>query len=193
VRVPGGIADGIFVFSRDGRNFDRRYGQAFLRPGPDARNWSRHGIIIAWGILPTAKDEISIYYTQNYSLKTAHLRRGVLRTDGFVSLRAPSAGGEIPSPQRMGEFTTKSLVFTGRKLELNVATSAVGSVRVEIQNADGEPIEGYQLEKCCEFYGDTIAHTVTWKRGHNLSKLSGSTVRLRFVMSDADLYSIRFR
>jgi hypothetical protein len=34
---------------------------------------------------------------------------------------------------------------------------------------------------------------VTWKSGSSVAALSGKPVRLRFVMKDADLYSIRFR
>jgi hypothetical protein len=36
-----------------------------------------------------------------------------------------------------GEFTTKPLRFEGSELELNFATSAAGSVRVEIQDEHG--------------------------------------------------------
>ena len=31
-----------------------------------------------------------------------------------------------------------------------------------------------------------------WKNGSDVSKLAGKPIRLRFVMQDADLYSIRF-
>ena len=53
------------MFSRDGLHFSRRYRKALLRPGPDGRNWNKHSIMIAWGLLPTAEGEISIYYGRN--------------------------------------------------------------------------------------------------------------------------------
>ena len=127
--------------------------------------------------------EISFYVTQHHELPTTHLRRFVLRTDGFVSVVAPHAGGE---------FTTRPLIFSGERLVLNVATSAVGSVRVEIQDANGKPIEGYRLEDSQAFYGDEIATTAQWKDGSNVGKLAGKPVRLRIQMRDADLYSFRF-
>jgi len=34
---------------------------------------------------------------------------------------------------------------------------------------------------------------VKWKAGSDVSALVGKPVRLRFVMTDADLYSFRFR
>jgi hypothetical protein len=33
---------------------------------------------------------------------------------------------------------------------------------------------------------------VVWKAGSDVSKLAGQPIRLRFVMREADLYSIRF-
>ena len=47
-------------------------------------------------------------------------------------------------------------------------------------------------------WGDEIEGTVRWRRadGRNrdqLRRLAGMPVRLRFVMTDADLFSLRFR
>jgi hypothetical protein len=178
-----GVSDGVFMSSRDGLHFDRRFMEAFLRPGRDIRNWTDRNNMIAWGVVPTAPDEISIYYSQNYQHPTAHLRRGVLRTDGFVSVNAPYDGGEL---------VTKPLVFEGNDLVINYATSAAGSVRVEMQDADGKPIEGRSLEDAQEIYGDEIERVVSWKAGGDLGALAGKPVRLRFVLKDADLYSLRF-
>ena len=52
-----------------------------------------------------------------------------LRTDGFVSIQASYRGGEL---------ITKPLVFAGENLILNYTTSAAGSIRLEIQDAQGE-------------------------------------------------------
>lgn len=178
-----GVSDGVLMTSRDGRHFDRRFMEAFIRPGRDPRNWTDRNNMTAWGVVPTAKDEISIYYSQHYRHPTLHLRRGVLRTDGFVSVNAPYAGAEL---------VTKPLRFEGERLVINYATSAPGSVRVEIQDAGGTPVEGFTLADCPEIYGDEIERVVSWKAGDDVSRLSGQPVRLRFVMKDADLYSIRF-
>ena len=50
-----------------------------------------------------------------------------------------------------------------------------------------------RLEDADEMIGDSIERTVTWKGNSNLQSLSRTTVKLRFVMKDADLYSIRFK
>jgi len=185
-----GVSDGVFMTSRDGRTF-RRWTEAFVRPGPQKERWVNRNNMTAWGIVVTksailsAPDELSIYSTEHYyQAPAAKIRRYTLRTDGFVSLRAPLSGGTA---------VTKPITFQGKRLGLNYATSAAGSVRVEIQDAAGKPIAGYALADCPETYGDEIDGLVAWKRGPDVSKLAGKPVRLRFVLKDADLYAFRFR
>jgi hypothetical protein len=107
-----------------------------------------------------------------------------LRTDGFVSVNATYGGGEL---------VTRPLIFQGRNLVVNYATSAAGSVRVEIQDAAGNPLPGYGLMQAVEHYGNSIEQVVTWDRGSDLSHLVGQAVRLRILVRDGDLYSIRFK
>jgi hypothetical protein len=140
--------------------------------------------MIAWGIVPTAPDEISIYWTEHYCHPTDRLRRGTIRVDGFASVNAGYEGGEM---------VTHPVQFSGSELVLNYATSAAGSVRVEVQDVDGRPIPGYTLDECPEIYGDEIEHVVAWKTERDLASVAGQAVRLRFVLKDADLYSLRFR
>ena len=117
-------------------------------------------------------------------MPTVRISRFTLRTDGFVSVKAGYGGGE---------FTTRPLVFEGDELELNYATSAVGSLRVEVQTADGTPVPGLTLDECPETYGDEIEGTISWGESNGLSSLAGQPVRLRFALMDADLYAFRFR
>ena len=64
---------------------------------------------------------------------------------------------------------------------------------MELLDAEGFPIKGFTLDDCKDIYGDRTKHVVAWKGGSDVSKLSGKPLRLRFVMKDADLYSIRFQ
>ena len=179
-----GVSDGVFMTSRDGAHWDRRFMEAFIRPGLDQDNWTHRNIITAWGILRTGKEELSLYYTEHYRHATARLRRASLRVDGFVSAGAPYRGGEL---------LTKALAFEGKELVLNYSTSAAGSIRVEILDAGGQPISGHALADCPEIYGDQIERVVSWTGGSDVSQLAGRPIRLRFAMMDADLYSLRFR
>ena len=180
-----GVSDSAFMTSRDGLHFERTFMEAFLRPGRELRNWTERSNMVAWGVVPTAKDEISIYYSRHYRHPSSHMERGVLRVDGFVSVNAPYGGGEL---------VTKPLVFSGDILVLNYATSGVGSIRVEVQDADGNPITHYTLRDARLMYGDEVDGQVYWSSTTvgRVQRLEGRSVRLRFVMKDADLYSFRF-
>jgi hypothetical protein len=92
-----------------------------------------------------------------------------------------------------GEFLTKPMVFEGSELELNYSTSAVGSVQVEIQDAEGHALPGYGLNDCPEKFGDEIEGVISWNAGPGVGDLAGKAVRLRFVLKDADLYAFKFR
>ena len=75
---------------------------------------------------------------------------------------------------------------------VDFATSQQGSLRVEVQDEDGRPVEGFRLADCPEIRGDSVEHVVSWKRGADLGRLAGKTIRLRFQLHDADLYSFQF-
>lgn len=178
-----GISDIVFMFSYDGVNFDRRFREAFLRPGFDPKNWHDRAIEVGPGLWPTGPGEMSLYYMEHYRSDSVHIRRGVLRIDGLVSMQADAGGGE---------FTTKPFTFQGDHLLMNYSTSAAGSVRVEIQSADGQVLPGFSLADCLEIYGDEIDHPISWKGRSDLSELAGRPLRLKITLQDADLYSLRF-
>ena len=158
--------------------------EAFVRPGLDAGNWHERGIYMERGILQTSPEELSLYSMANWRLPTVHIRRFSLRTDGFVSVRAGYVGGE---------FITRPLIFRGDSLRLNFSTSAVGFVRVEIQDAEGHSQPGFTLDACSEIFGDEIDGTVKWEGGGDMRSLVGQPVRLRFALKDADLFAFRFQ
>ncbi|MCY4530033.1 MAG: hypothetical protein OXD46_13505, partial [Chloroflexi bacterium] len=118
-------------------------------------------------------------------LPTVRMRRGVFRTDGIVSLYSTYCGGE---------FVTHPLIFDGDELVINFATSAAGSVRVEVQDAHGVPIPGHSLTDCDETFGDEIKRVITWRGNSNIRVLAGRPIRLRLASANyADFYSVRFR
>jgi len=180
---PEGISEGVFLSSRDGVAFDRVFMEAFLRPGPDRKNWGDRSTMPAWGLVQTGEAEMSLYYSQHYRFPTAHMRRGALRLDGIASARAGYAGGEL---------VTKPVRFSGRRLLLNYSTGAGGSVQVEVRNRFGQPLPGLALDSAPEIYGDSIAEEYRWKSGMEVASAAGEPVQLRFVLHDADLYSYRF-
>ncbi|HJN11077.1 MAG: hypothetical protein QGG09_16630 [Pirellulaceae bacterium] len=187
------ISETLFMSSRDGLHF-KRWGEAFIRPGPRRERWIYGATFPTYGLLATkgenadTPDELSLYVADGggwtQSGKADRFRRYTLRIDGFVSVNAPLSGGEV---------ITRPFTMRGTELSLNLATSAAGSIQVEIQTATGKPIEGFALADCPELFGDEIERVVKWSKDSDVSRLAGQPIRLRFVMKDADLYSFQFR
>ena len=186
------LTEALFMASRDGVIF-KRWSEAFLRPGIERPgSWNYGQQYIGWQIVQTqspldgAPDEISLYATERYSTSNrgSILRRYSLRLDGFVSVQAPMSGGEL---------ITRPLRFEGRRLSLNFATSAAGTVRVEIEDPEGKPIPGFALNDCAPIFGDTVERPVSWTHGNDVSPLANRPVRLRFTLQDADLYAFQFK
>ena len=214
----GDVSDGVLLTTRAGSTrYDFTFKESFVRPGLGSENWTSRSNYPALGVVQTGPAEMSIYVQRHYGHEMAHLQRMTLRLDGFASLHAPYAGGQM---------VTTPLTFAGGYLELNYATSAAGSIRVEVQDRSGRPVPGYSLEDCPYIVGDEISRVVGWDRravrepvpetgAHeeltrgqstvafeggpvlreapsDLARLAGTPVRLRFVMKDADLFSLRF-
>lgn len=190
-RYGTAITEGLFMASRDGSKF-KRWNEAFVRPGIERPGtWNYGQQALSWPPVETksalagAPDELSFYAPESYwTGNSSEVRRYTLRLDGFVSVQAPMVGGEL---------VTKPVRFTGKQLSLNFSSSAGGEVRVEIQDEAGFPLPGFSLNDCPPIFGDTVARTVTWKGGSDVSALAGKSVRLRFFLKDADLFSFQFQ
>ncbi len=177
-------SDAVLMTTRGGNEYDRTFMESFIRPGIGLQNWVSRSNYPALNIVQTSPSEMSVYVNQDYAQPTAYLNRYALRIDGFTSVHAPYNGGEM---------LTKPIRFSGNQLLINFSTSAAGFVKVEILDLEGNEIKGFELENSKEIIGNEIEKAVTWKGNPDLSELNDKPVRLRFVMKDADLYSIMFK
>ncbi len=184
------MVEGLFMTSRDGKVFNR-WQEAIIRPGLNQDRWHNRsnyiwcGVIETKSSLPGSPPELSIFTNERYYKgKWAKTRRFTYRVDGFTSMQAGYKGGS---------FVTTPLIFSGSELHVNLSTSVAGSMRVEIQDKTGKAFKGFSLRECPEIYGDFIDHTVQWKSGTSVKRLAGKSVRLKFVLKDADLYSYIFK
>ncbi len=83
--------------------------------------------------------------------------------------------------------------FGKTMLILNCSTSARGSIRVELQDAEtGKAIPGYSLEDCDLIYDDSLNRTVTWGGNADVSQLANRPIKILFELKDADIFSYRF-
>lgn len=141
-----------------------------------------------YGMVVTAElsivgDEIHTYYAGYDELHDRLPYRratglATLRKDGFASLDADEAPGEV--------VTCK---FAGVKGPLMVnCDPRKGSLRVELLDAEHRPIPGYTLNECEPMTAASVRHPVVWK---NHKELPGEPeqVRFRFVIEKAQLFS----
>ena len=175
------ITDCIFMWSRDGENWDRSM-EAFMTPGYEhAHNWVYGDCYPAYSLLDDGSENLTLYtidYHRSYETP-GPLNRYVIRKDGFACYMA---GG------KEAVLVTKPLTFTGSKLHLNFATSAYGSIYVEVLDTEGNPLS----QKSFEIFGDTIDREVFFADGTDFAPFAGQPVRLRFTMLDAKIFSLYF-
>jgi hypothetical protein len=171
-------SDAVLMSSRGGLRFDRTFMEAFLRPGLGMKNWVSRSNYPALNLVATGEDQMSFYVVRDYGQPTIHLRRYTLRLDGFASVHAGYAGGEM---------VTKPFTYAGTKLEVNYSTSAPGGVRFWLEDTGGAV-----LAESVELVGDQVTREVAWKGVASLEAWAGKTVRLRVGLKDADLFGLRF-
>lgn len=176
-------SDVVLLSSRGGRKMERTFLGSLVRPGIGYQNWISRSNFPALNLVPTGPEEMSLYVVRNYAQADVHLRRYTFRLDGLASAQADATGGQL---------LTRPLKFSGAQLRLNYATSAAGSVRVELCDLNGQPLSGFSAGDCREIVGNELERVVTWKEGGKLVELAGKPVRLRFLLNDADLFSFRF-
>ena len=112
-RYSNDCSDTVLISSRGGHVVDRQFLESLVRPGPGQENWVSRSNYAARGVVPTGDHEMSLYLSRNYGQPTAYLQRYTLRTDGFVSVNAGYAGGEMHT--RLIEFPEPSAEELSRK------------------------------------------------------------------------------
>lgn len=191
----------LFMISRDGFEF-RRYDEPVIPLDAQENRDGNRSNFMAWGMLqlPGREDELSVYAAENYRNQgPVRLRRFAYRVDGFVALQAGDEEGEV---------VTRPLAFSGNTLYLNYKTKKNGYVKVELvtgtpyggtdttfeQSIYGfKPVDGFTAADCDTLTGDSISQQVSWRGDpHIPAALLQNTIKLRFLIKDASLYSIRF-
>jgi len=176
--------------SRDGLNFDKSwiYARKPLVPRGPAGAFDKDGIKPPAQIV-TYKDEHWIYYggmpERHYS-RGRDLKIGLakLRLDGFICLEAKDTPGTV---------VTKAFMLEGDELETNVDAKD-GWVQIELLDENSKGIPGFSGKAAKQYTGvDELRLKPQWKSGGDLSQLKGKTLKLRFTLQNARLYSFNFK
>lgn len=175
-------------FSRDGFHWDRPDRDAFIPASRQAGTWNRGYLHSTTGICLVVGDWLYFPYT-GYSGESprgwegmysgASVGLAVLRRDGFASMDAGPEGGVL---------TTRPVIFSGRQLFVNVDCPE-GVLRVEVLDAEGNPIEGLTEAQSLPVSADRTLRAINWRTGEDLSALAGRPVRFRFHLTNGRLYA----
>jgi len=177
--------------SRDLRHWSRPNRDPLIPVGK-AGSWD-DGTLYTSSTLQVSDKNMSIYYGAmnlphggNAAGMTqfARIAKAEWRRDGFVSFYN---GGDDT-----GIITTKTITFDGNQLKINTKLNSGGTLKVEILDNTGKPIDGYRVSQAKDITNDQFAKTVTWENGNSLTKLAGKEIKLRFYLDGGDLYSYWF-
>lgn len=156
-----------------------RFDCRWIQPSPNIITWKNQHWLYYVGLARSHNGQ----WSPGITGPKGGIGLATIRRDGFISLHAGARGASV---------TTKVLQFSGNMLTINAVTAKKGAVRVELQDAAGKPLNGFKLADCAEITGDEIDRVVRWKNGSDVSNFAGKPIRLRFVLRDANLFSMKF-
>jgi Concanavalin A-like lectin/glucanases superfamily/Chitobiase/beta-hexosaminidase C-terminal domain/Viral BACON domain len=174
-------------FSRDGFNWARptRGGgsNAFIPATNAAGTWNAFNTQSAGGGFLVVGDELWFYFSGRTLRKPSSgigsTGLAVLRRDGFYSMDAGSTEGVL---------TTRTVRFSGDHLFVNVQDPQ-GSLQVEITDANGNVIAPFTRQNSVPLSVDKTLQEVTWNGVSDLSSVANQPVKVRFYLTNGELYS----
>ncbi len=164
----------LLGYSRDGFHFSRPSHRPFMRVNPVKGSWNWGNMQSVGGVPLVVGDSLYFYASGrrlNNIMWDSYSSCGLatLRRDGFVSRHAGEA---------IRTLTTETLSFVGKYLFVNAEVH--GSLQIEILSNKGK-----LLKKSILF----PPFNSTKERVLDVSKYAGKKIRIRFSMSDGDLYA----
>ncbi|MDO8587524.1 MAG: hypothetical protein Q7T82_10850 [Armatimonadota bacterium] len=197
------IAEIHLAFSRDGKTWMRPYPRApFIA---NACYWNKASMNCANNGPILINEQMVFYFggrpiAHNYD--SAHQYGAI----GYASLPidrfcAIEGAGD-------GQLTTAPLEWPDAELILNADTresfashplAIDGEITVEVLGAGGDPLPGWNGDQRAIFSGNTHCRcrifdgTVRWPSGQGLREMRGRTIRLRFHLRHARLFTIEAR
>lgn len=174
-------------YSRDGFHFYRPTHQPFMNVNESEGAWNWGNMQSVNGVPIIVGDSLYFYSSGrrlNNIMWDCYTSTGlaVLRRDGFVSMQAGKTQGTL---------VTEKLSFDGKYLFVNASVAnKKSSLLIEVLDENGSPIDGFTAKECVSIKKtDSTKTMVCWKNNKDLSQLKGKNIRLKFYLTDGDLYS----
>ena len=186
-----------FAFSRDGRTYSPAPDSALKPSGWGSGRWDTGYLSAMGGVCVVGDDTLRIYYSALRG--DAAMRREIVGKQpmhlqgmyyngsiGYATMRRDGFAGLVADGN--GEVVTKPVVFSGCHLFVN-GECLFGEIAAEILDENGHPIPGFALSDCQGMrFADAAKRELVFSGG-DLAKLSNRSVRIRFVLHCATLYS----
>jgi hypothetical protein len=187
--------DAQLVTSRDGIHWERTAKRTPVIPLGPLGSWDDSMIFASTPVV--VDDEVWAYYggtnmrhTGESLGSSGEVVNGVRRTmgiglakwrlDGFVALEPEHSEGTV---------LTRPISFSGDQLWLN-ADASKGSVEVEVLDENRRPVPGLTRADAIPLKTAAVRQQVGWgANAPSLGTLAGRTVRLKFYLRNAKLYS----
>ncbi len=209
IEVPGGYVGLLVVlkgssqqgypmevqlaFSRDGYLWDRPAGRKTYFPIGEPGQWDDRRIIPAR--MACVDDTIYISYRgdcvgSDARPATSAIGMATLKRDRWAAIEPVADSGLLH---------TRATYFAQNFLKVN-ADASKGSLRAELLDALGNPVEGFSVAESDPFCGDCLAHAMTWKGISDLTELVGTAthqgrpnpgriMKVRFYLERSKLFS----
>lgn len=171
-------------YSRDGFHFYRPTYKPFLAVNETDGAWN-------WGNMQSINGTPliigdSLYFYSSGRMKNkifwdSEMSTGLftLRRDGFISKHAEKSEGYL---------LTENISFDGQYLFMNADVK--GYLAVELLDENGNLIPGFSKKECILIKKkNSTKQMVTWKTEKTLSAIKGKIIRVKFYLSQGDLYS----
>ena len=165
-------------YSRDGYSWTRDDMNPFLAVDDNLAAWNNGNLQSVVGSPLIVNDKLYFYLSGRKLVNGSEVVTtglATLRRDGFASMSGS------------GELVTEKLTFKGEYFFVNACVN--GNLKVEILDSTGKVIEGYSKDDCTAISGDKVNTMVTWKNNVTLKSLEGKVIKVKFYMTDGDLYS----
>lgn len=165
-------------YSRDGYSWLREDMNPFLAVDENPTAWNNANLQSAVGSPIIVGDKLYFYLSGRKLVDGSEIVTtglATLRRDGFASMSGS------------GVLQTEPMRFKGKYFFVNADVR--GNLLVEIQDRNGNAIEGFSRTDCMAVTGDGTRLAVTWRNGKTLEGLENTTVRVKFYLADGDIYA----
>lgn len=179
----GGNVEPQLVYSYNGVHFNR-----FLREPFFGRSGFENGCMYPTCMVADKADDNIMIYVSATREEHGRINKGEgrivpfrMRKDGFCCLKSENG---------IAELLTRGIYVDGEKLAFNVQCEKGGFFEIQVEDCEGNVLEGYAFADCVTFSGDEISHSFAFASGKTFGALKGKMITIRMRFENARIFGI---